>query len=945
MKKQIKSFLSVILALMFTLSAFSIIISADQTETAENTVLDEIINTAETGDSETTIAEYVVYKEKVSYSVGNENISVDINQILKDKEIEFEIEAAEDGLYNFGLSYKGLGDATGNLNFGLKIDGEYPFAEAEKFNLFRIFRDAEGGNRVDGLGNEFAPEQVPYEDFYFDNVSDITRWTDEEYLFALSKGKHTITLVNGDAEFHIESVTFSVPEALNDYSKPEDSSKFYNGKNIIIEGESAKLKTGNWLAAKSENATLDVTPSDTYNVLANYIGGGNWKTSGQVLVWETPELEEGYYKLGFSFRQSELLGAKVYRRLKIDGKVPFSEADAVGFNYSYKWQSDFFEDKNNQPYLIYLSKGTHTISLEVTAGEITETRDLLKQIVAKLGDLYVQITMITGESVDIYRDYDLFAQIPNMEQTLKDISKNLKKSSENLQKITGEKSGSYISIINNMEQIISLMLDNRYVAHRYKDEYYSKYTSLASVLFEMSDMPLDVDKISLVSPNAKQPFDKANGFQKLLFGIRKFFVSFGNDYNNISGVDSEDNGITIWVNWGRDQAQVLNSLIQSDFTSKTKIPVNVQIVNASVVQAVLSGQGPDCLLQHSRSEPVNLAMRGMLYDLNQFDDIDEVLGWFQEGAEIPYYYKGGLYGLPDTQSFYLMFYRTDIFEEMGLTVPKTWEDFKETVKLLTRNNLTAWLPNNTATSTTQANIGIGSINIFPTLLMQQGLDVYESDGRATNLSDSDVIMAFNKWTNFYTKLKLPRTMDFYNRFRTGTCPIGISPYTLYTTLKAAAPEIDGLWNVALVPGTVDKNGNLNHTSTGGGTACSILDLPTTNPIEAWEFLKWWVSADVQLAFSSEVESILGPTGRVSVSNIEAFKRLEWDSSMKDVIVTAMNQASEVPEYPGSYYVSRSVYQAFWNVVENNKNAKQTLLQFASEADEEITRKWKQYENR
>jgi hypothetical protein len=149
MKKQIKSFLSVILALMFTLSAFSIIISADQTETAENTVLDEIINTAETGDSETTIAEYVVYKEKVSYSVGNENISVDINQILKDKEIEFEIEAAEDGLYNFGLSYKGLGDATGNLNFGLKIDGEYPFAEAEKFNLFRIFRDAEGGNRVD----------------------------------------------------------------------------------------------------------------------------------------------------------------------------------------------------------------------------------------------------------------------------------------------------------------------------------------------------------------------------------------------------------------------------------------------------------------------------------------------------------------------------------------------------------------------------------------------------------------------------------------------------------------------------------------------------------------------------------------------------------------------------------------------------------------------------
>ena len=67
--------------------------------------------------------------------------------------------------------------------------------------------------------------------------------------------------------------------------------------------------------------------------------------------------------------------------------------------------------------------------------------------------------------------------------------------------------------------------------------------------------------------------------------------------------------------------------------------------------------------------------------------------------------------------------------------------------------------------------------------------------------------------------------------------------------------------------------------------------------------------------------------------------------MKDVILTAMGQISEIPEYPGSYYVSRSVYQAFWNVVENKQSTKKTLLKFAEEADEEIARKWRQYENR
>ena len=91
--------------------------------------------------------------------------------------------------------------------------------------------------------------------------------------------------------------------------------------------------------------------------------------------------------------------------------------------------------------------------------------------------------------------------------------------------------------------------------------------------------------------------------------------------------------------------------------------------------------------------------------------------------------------------------------------------------------------------------------------------------------------------------------------------------------------------------------------------------------------------------------ILGPTGRVSVSNVKAFESMEWDTDMKDVVVESLNGTGEIPEYPGSYYVSRSVYQAFWNVVENNQNPKDTLLKFAEEADVEIARKWKQYENR
>lgn len=68
----------------------------------------------------------------------------------------------------------------------------------------------------------------------------------------------------------------------------------------------------------------------------------------------------------------------------------------------------------------------------------------------------------------------------------------------------------------------------------------------------------------------------------------------------------------------------------------------------------------------------------------------------------------------------------------------------------------------------------------------------------------------------YTKYKLPTTASFYNRFRLGTMPLGIEVYTLYTTLTEAAPEIDGRWGIALVPGT-EQNGTVNHTVSGAGT--------------------------------------------------------------------------------------------------------------------------------
>ena len=43
------------------------------------------------------------------------------------------------------------------------------------------------------------------------------------------------------------------------------------------------------------------------------------------------------------------------------------------------------------------------------------------------------------------------------------------------------------------------------------------------------------------------------------------------------------------------------------------------------------------------------------------------------GTFLPFMYEGKVYGLPETQDFYLTFYRKDVLGMLNITVPSTWE--------------------------------------------------------------------------------------------------------------------------------------------------------------------------------------------------------------------------------------------------------------------------------
>ena len=110
-------------------------------------------------------------------------------------------------------------------------------------------------------------------------------------------------------------------------------------------------------------------------------------------------------------------------------------------------------------------------------------------------------------------------------------------------------------------------------------------------------------------------------------------------------------------------------MVDDTFTANSGIKVNIKLVQAdAILTAVVAGNGPDIVLSVSGWFAVNYAMRNAVEDLTQFADFEEVTEPFYQSIIDPLTYNNGehigVYGLPETQDFPLMFYRTDVLEEM-----------------------------------------------------------------------------------------------------------------------------------------------------------------------------------------------------------------------------------------------------------------------------------------
>lgn len=845
----------------------------------------------------------------------------------------------ESGAYSLYVTYYALPGKHAQLPLTLELDGEYPFDEAESLTLSRLWRDVltDGKFPVDASGGELRPSQEEVQRWNTATFLNTQGLYDEPYLFYLEAGEHTLRLT-AEEPFAVEGLSFeneNTPPSYEEYRNALSGTAGEPAEVIRQEAEYTYEKNNQMLYPSYDRTDPATLPNDPAKVRLNTIGQSNWSTMGDAISWRAEVEQAGWYQLYFRSRQDSNPDAVSSRRLLINGEVPFQEALSIPFAYADNWYIQALGGET--PLAVYLKPGD-ILTMECAGGSGAVTRNIYQAVLAS-NEIYRKIIVITGASPDIYRDYRLETQIPDLKDSLREVQTLLTETEDML--TSQGKGGPVLSSVKEMAQLLKELEASPYTIPERLSVFKSDIESLGSLLLTVGSNPLELDCFYFVPEGKTLPKTEANLWDNVVFQVQKFIASFTNDYNAFSG-EERGQKLSVWVSTGRDQAQLLSVMIDDSFTPQTGVPIQLSLVDtgATLIQATLAGKGPDVALMIPSATPINLAMRGALVDLSgESFDLDSLMDEYYPETWTPYRYQGGIYAIPETQTFDVMFYRTDILQELGIEPPQTWAEFYEAVKTLQKNNLGAGIQ-----EINSANPGVSaSITAFDRFLLQRGGTYYNENLSATEFGSPVAYDAFEEWVNLYKKLGLDREFDFFNRFRSGEMPLGISSYTTYNQILAAAPEIRGLWDFTLVPGTPTESG-VDRTETSSGTACMMLKAAEKKEIgaQAFAFLKWWTQADTQARYGRELETMMGVASRYAAANRVAFEELNWTDEQKTVLRDQWEQVVNMPEIPGNYVVSRYLTNALRSALNDTGIVSRRLDIYNKMIHEEITRKRREF---
>lgn len=862
--------------------------------------------------------------EDITFSGGYGRLPIGQEETL-------ELSVPEDGDYILLLTYQADRDIVLRSSLTVGLEGQECTTQ-----LFSVWRDVSKQYGTDRYGNQILPKQTAVDEPVDDYVRDQAGVDCRPFCYRLTKGERELTLESHDVNLELFRIRLVKADCVPDYRTYRDSlgDQAAGEDQIVIQGENYSVKSDSSIRAeRSRNPSLD--PYDYRYLLLAELDGSSCADPGQKVEYPFTVEHAGLYRLTFHYNQSEIEDIPVYRNIRMDGRSLFREMNSVAFAYTGKAYDNLTVMADGAPAEIYLEAGEHSLLLETDGTPVQEALSRLEAVREELALIGLEVKKLAGASADSRRTWDVESYLPGVTQRLERDGRELEAVYKLLGALQKEKPAAALGIIQALGNLEQILEDPDKIPGKLSllsEGSGSAAQLLSDQIDTLKKQSLWIDCMYLQSGPVKEK-PNAGFFARLASSVKRFFYSLTQE----EYTENLDEVLQVWVNRPVEYTEVLQALADTDFTQRTGIRVQFSTI-ASEQRIILSNAtelAPDVALGLGSNVPFYLGIRGAVADLSHFPGFAETMSEYNPESLTPHICGDKVYGASETQEFYALMYRRDILEGLGLEVPKTWRDVEDMMPVLQRNSMNFYL---------QLSGWSGTKPLYSTApyLMQSGGSIYGETAAVTGVNSQASLEGFETLTDLYQLYSVqPTVSSFYNSFRFGQIPIGICNFSDYMLVSRAAPEIAGKWAIALAPGFEDENGEIRNGTVGVSNACVILE-SSKKKEEAWRFLQWWLSSDVQISFGNILQTTYGPLYSWNSANMVAFSQLNFPEADREIILEQWSRMKEINRHPALYAVERELSNAWQRVVEKNVPIRVALDDAAMNINREFERKLEEF---
>lgn len=337
-----------------------------------------------------------------------------------------------------------------------------------------------------------------------------------------------------------------------------------------------------------------------------------------------------------------------------------------------------------------------------------------------------------------------------------------------------------------------------------------------------------------------------------------------------------------WVK-GMDQIAAMWNADNPDIQVQVQeVPSGNSGTYQNFTNALKAGTAPD-LAQIEYDSLPNFRIQDGLADISGCPGVADAKSSFVDWTwgQVDFAGSGGVWAIPQDAGPMAMYYRSDIFEELGIAAPTTWAEYAEAAAKIHADDPTRYI-----TFFSQSDP-----NWYTGLLWQNGAKLFSTEGDAIKVSignNPQVQEVDAYWQDLIDKELVATNLqgfspDLYKAWNDGSVVTWISAAWGYSTIRDNAADTAGKWAVAPMP---QWEAGQQAAGNWGGSSTAVLS-SSKNPAAAAKFALWLNTDPEALAMGNELGGLYpAAVAGADIPALQAGVPFYGDEKIFDVFKTA-----------------------------------------------------------